>query len=497
MRSLSIAAFALAAALLATGAHADPTNYQRYVIGERSLGMAGAYTAAADDSMAIYYNPGALPFADAAAVSASKSVYGAENRVIRNGFVPDFGPPVDAVDLDTTTDLSWPSTLTLMIRFGKKSPQGGSGRHAIGFAMLVPNQEDFQFRAKHKGDGASPDLQTYYLSESYRTVWTGVAYAFRPTPHWGFGLTGFFSNYNYSRRLDVNTFDPPVDTSSCGELGCGDLDVTESMLRIKVNSIVFRVGALWAPTESWRVGLSVTAPSILLKGISDGALDQTFGYASSADPADAHTRLYTDDYKLEVAGYDPASIRAGVAYSIPESFTVDLDVSFHFPNSYDRILGDPVADRFAADPNASPEWFDKGVVHDVVRGPIANANLGGEFLFRYGITLRTGIFSDLSAAPDVVPSDVPQLTRVNRVGGTLSLGHKGDDHDITVGVIGTYGQGDASVFHPDSARDFGDKSFQPELYTEKTILVFIAGVQKAFATKAKQLLDKITDQPED
>jgi hypothetical protein len=483
----------LAALLLAAPAGADPTNYQHYVIGERSLGMAGAYTAAVDDSMALYYNPGALPFAGSAAASASKSVYAAERRIIRDGFVPDFGPTVDAVDLDTTTDLSWPSTLTLMLSFDKKRPKKTSVRHSVGFAMLVPNQETTQFRAKHKGDGTFPEAQTYYLSESYRTVWTGVAYAFKPTPRWGFGLAGFFSNYNYSRRFDSNTFDPPYDTSTCGDLGCGDLKVAESMLRIKVNSLVFRAGALWAPTERWRVGLEVTAPSIFLKKISDGALDQTFGVSSTAEAANVHTRMYTDDYKLAVAGYDPASARLGAAYMIPDSFTVDLDVSFYFPVSYDRIKGDPVARRYAMDPSASPEWFDPGIVHQIDRRPTANANLGGEFLFKYGITLRTGVFTDLSAAPDVVASDLPQLTRVNRLGGTLSLGHKGEDHDITIGVIGTVGIGEASVFHPASTLATGELPFQPEPYQDRAIYVFIAGVQKAFVTKAEQFLKKIAD----
>jgi hypothetical protein len=490
---ITILTLALAAAPLAAPVHADPTNYQRYVIGERALGMGGAYTAAVDDPMAIYYNPGALPFADTAAVSASKSVFGTDRRTIRNGFVPDFGPAVDAVDLDATTDLSWPSTLTLMIGFEKDKPKGRAVRHAVGFALLVPNQEDYQFRAKHLGSGAFPDTETYYLSESYRTVWTGIAYAFQPTPRWGFGVTGFFSNYKYSRRLDTNTFDPPYDTSGCSAGGCGDLDVVESMLKIKVNSLIFRVGALWSPTDRWRVGLAATAPSIFLSGISGGALDQTRGAAAATDPAVSHARMYTDDYKLAVAGYEPASIRLGAAYAIPRAFTVDLDACFFFPVTYDRIRGDAVARRLETEPNASPEWFDEGIVHEVVRRPIANVNLGGEFLFKYGITLRTGLFSDLSAAPSVVASDEPQLTRVNRLGGTLSIGHKGDDHDITVGLIGTYGKGHASVYHPESTLAPGDRPFQPEPYSEWTVLVFVAGVQRALAVKTEKILKQFVN----
>jgi hypothetical protein len=101
------------------------------------------------------------------------------------------------------------------------------------------------------------------------------------------------------------------------------------MLKIKVNSLVFRLGALFEATEQWRVGLSVTAPSIFLKQISKGSLDQTYGISSSDDPAGASARLYTDDYKLSVGGYDPASMCLGAAYMIPELFNVDLDVSFH------------------------------------------------------------------------------------------------------------------------------------------------------------------------
>ena len=48
--------------LLANKAGADPTNYQRYVIGERAIGMGGAQTAAVNDPMANLYNPAAMVF---------------------------------------------------------------------------------------------------------------------------------------------------------------------------------------------------------------------------------------------------------------------------------------------------------------------------------------------------------------------------------------------------------------------------------------------------
>jgi hypothetical protein len=476
----------------AVQADADPPNYQPYVIGERSLGMAGAYTAAVNDSMALYYNPGAMGFADTTAVSASKSVYAADYRLIRNGFVPNFTEQYDARDLDTTNDLTWPSTLTFMTSFRKRKPKGFHPRHAIGFAMLVPHQENYSYRIKHRQSGIA-DNQTYYLSESYRTLWIGSGYGFRPTRKWGFGLSAFFSDYRYQRRFDSNWYDVPADTSLCDEVGCGELELVESILKLRVNSVIIRVGALYRPSKYWRLGLAATAPSIHIQPLSRGSLDQTYGLASTSDPLATNARMYSDDYSLQVAGYEPASIRFGTALRIPRTFTVDLDLNFHFPVAYNRIRGDAVADRLEQNPEASPEWFDKGIVRRIERKPVLNLNLGTEFLFKYGWIVRTGLFSDFSSAPNVVASDTPQLTRVHRLGGAFSIGHRGRDHDITIGVIGTYGAGHASVYHPPEAREPGEAAFQPSAYSDRAIYVFVAGVQKAVGDKASELWKKIVD----
>jgi len=485
---------AVIAAVLARPSAADPPNYQRYVIGERSLGMAGAYAAAVDDSMAIYYNPGALVFADTTAVSASKSIYAADHRTIRDGFVPNFSAPHDAIDLDGSNDLSWPSTLTFMTTFGKKKNRlGHKIRHSFGFAMLVPTQEDYSFRGKHHPAQGVADNQTYYLFESYRTVWTGLAYAFRPHRSWGLGLSGFWSNDSYQRRYDGNYFNPPEDTSACDPIGCGELEFVESILRIKTNSLVFGAGVLFTPNDRVRLGLSFNAPGILMRGLSGGTLDQTMGMSSTSDPAAGTSRLYTDDYDLKVAAYDPASIRLGASYTLPLSFTVDLDLGFHFPGSYDRIIGDAVASRLEESPEASPSWFDPGIVRHIERRPVLNANLGTEVLLPKGWTVRTGLFSDFSSAPEVVAGDTPQLTRANRLGGAFSIGHRSKDHDITLGVIGTYGAGKASVFQPELSRGRDDSMFEPERYTERALFVFIAGVQKAVEKKAEELWKKLVD----
>ena len=69
-------------ALYGNKARAFPPNYQKYPIGERALGMGGAYTAAGDDPIMSYYNPGGLAFAKSSMISVSQNLYSLDYRKI-------------------------------------------------------------------------------------------------------------------------------------------------------------------------------------------------------------------------------------------------------------------------------------------------------------------------------------------------------------------------------------------------------------------------------
>jgi len=334
-------------------------------------------------------------------------------------------------------------------------------------------------------------MQTDFFAESHTNIWFGGGYSFRPTDKLGIGISVFFSEYKYQRRYDGNFFEPPSDLSNCSADGCGEIQFVETIYSEKINSIIIGAGALYQYSENWHFGLSVRAPSIFLKKSSKGSLDQTLGFSSTIDANNPHSYMFSDDYKLKIQGFEPASIRVGTAYIKPEFLTLDLDISFHFPIKYLRIVGDPVAARLETTPGVSPEWFDPGIVRSIKRLPVVNFNLGSEFLLNRGVTIRTGIFSDFSSAPKVKPSDTPMLSRVHHFGGTFSIGHKGEEHDITVGVIGTYGKGKTGTYQPELSRGPDGATFLPSEFTEGTIMVFVAGLEKALGKKAKRLWEKI------
>jgi hypothetical protein len=494
-----------ACAIAANGAAADPTNYQRYVIGERALGMGGAQTAAVNDPMANLYNPAAMVFTTSTMVSASKCLYSLDSRTVKNGFIPystyaGTGEGADAVTLEHRNDLTLPSTLALSTKFGKRLPESGSQRHAIGVAILVPNQDKFTLRGTWNAPNGTRDSETYSLSESFTQIWMGLSYAFRAMEKLGIGASVFLSTTSFERSLVQSRY---ASLDSCyGELvDCGFMEFRESALSINTVSLLFRAGVLWEPHPNWRLGLAISAPSILIPDLklysTKGSLSQTLGTAM-VEGADGNAQYndrveyHNDSYKLKVAMREPMSFRAGAAYLWGHTFTADFDISVYLPTHYRRIQGDPVLERYCPEgatecnEDASSEWYDPGIIKSIERRGVVNFNIGWELFIKDMWTLRNGVFTDFSSAPPVEESYYPQQTRVNRYGAGLAFGFKAKGYDISVGVTGSMGSGYASVYDPHQPY----YSWQPAQVTERSLYVFVAGIQAAAVKGSKTIVKK-------
>jgi hypothetical protein len=498
-------------AALAGSAAADPTNYQRYVIGERALGMGGAQTAAVNDPMANLYNPAAMVFTTSTMVSASKCLYSLDSRKVKDGFIPfsslaEAASGADAVTLEHRNDLTLPSTLALSTKFGPRLPGRGPQRHAIGVAILVPNQDKFTLRGTWRASGDLHDSETYSQSESFTQIWMGLSYAFRAMEQLGLGISMFLDTTSFERSMVQSRYASTTECSS-GLLNCGFMEFRESALSIDTVSLLFRVGALWVPNANWRFGLTVTAPSILIPDLklysTKGSLDQTYGVANADGSLDDRVEYFSDSYKLKTAVQEPMSFRAGAAYLWGDAFTADFDVTVYMPTHYRRIAGDPVMERRCpegldacydpvspvVDESASPEWFDLGIMKSIDREAVVNFNLGWELIIKKMWTIRNGVFTDFSSAPVIKENEYPQQTRVNRYGAGLAFGFKSKGYDLSIGVTGSIGSGYASVYDPHQPY----YSWQPAEVTERALYVFIAGIQAA-AVKGSKTVVKKTEQ---
>jgi hypothetical protein len=71
---------------------ASDTNYQTYPIGNRAMGMGGAFTAFGDDAGGEFYNPAGLALLTGVSGSVSQSAYSLQSRRMSEA--------VDAPDVD-------------------------------------------------------------------------------------------------------------------------------------------------------------------------------------------------------------------------------------------------------------------------------------------------------------------------------------------------------------------------------------------------------------
>ena len=108
-------------------AFADATHYQTLQLGERSRGMAAAYTGFAADGAAIWFNPAGLPFNDARLLQGSLSLIQRRTLDIEGALVSD--APGGADGEDQVEDLNLDSRPTLpgfavaSFALGKKKPE--------------------------------------------------------------------------------------------------------------------------------------------------------------------------------------------------------------------------------------------------------------------------------------------------------------------------------------------------------------------------------------
>lgn len=68
----------------AASAHADEYHYWNPVVGERSAGLAGAYTALSDDASGLYYNPAGTAYSTDSNISASVNTFNVTNKKYEN-----------------------------------------------------------------------------------------------------------------------------------------------------------------------------------------------------------------------------------------------------------------------------------------------------------------------------------------------------------------------------------------------------------------------------
>jgi hypothetical protein len=408
-------------ALLAPPGRADEGRYQDYVVGARAMGLGGAFTAIADDSSGIFYNPAGIVDVGRARLSISTNLYGLELR----GADPITSATARLDSGFSAADLIIvPSSTGAVMGVGESLPNGHH-RHAVGFGTQVP-QYTSRFR---ESTGERASFSSRLVD---RSLHAGAGYGFRASPWLRIGAGAHY----ILRTLDT---EENLRTPGLAETESA-FRVVESSLRSTQHSARLIVGAKVRPGPRWSLGLSLLSPSL--------GLWRTVDFESvTIDAREGPPELVRTWHEVE--GWDstsqiPGSARLGAAFSQPGEFTVSVDVIGYLPSRYTILEETEV--------NGNPQGFDAiPIPLTIDRGPLINVNAGIEKLLSPDISIAVGGWTNFTSAPehklergsaDRLADDSTRMSNVHMFGAALALGFFQEHSLHRLGLTLSTGTGD-------------------------------------------------------
>jgi hypothetical protein len=460
---LRYAAAAMACACwLGGAAEAQQTPYQNHLIGERSLGLAGAYVGVADDPSAIFHNPGGIAVIDTSAASGSLWALARGARELEGGYRTSLG----GADLRDTSPTSLPLFLSGVVKLGKKA-EDGVRPHAIGAALLTPLQSGYRFVDQLEGDAAVDRLEVRH-NDSAR--WIGASYGYRPRYGLSLGVSTFFADRSVSHdEVEIRAReDLPADSQ------VGSVLARASTVRIDAQHLVVRLGTLLQLTHELHAGLMFQLPGIELDASARAEhLDALTGPAPTAIASGS-----ADGVGAAVPM--PWELRLGLTVRRPPLSIVTLDVSLMGP---DHSASAPL--RLVQTDLPLGSFMPR----TTYRRPSLRAALGFETVIGGVVPLRGGSFFERSSAPELPAStDTYSPDRIHYAGASLSFGIRTGHYDFSVGAIGVLGFGNGLALRRDPAPAAPER-YETAGVSERTLLVFVGGARSAVGALVKTLLE--------
>ena len=457
VRWSAAAALALALPLASTG-RADDAHYQDFAVGARGAMLGGAYTAIADDSSALYFNPAGLVDVDRANVSIATSLYGFDRQLT---YAKNVDPPrllreLDKYPLSAGEINIIPASTGAALALGPAID--GKYRHAVAAGLVVPT-----FRTSvHYVNRDLDSLQLRNTSRiNDRTMIWGAGYAYRWTRALSVGIAGQAT----VRLVDmVDEFD--IRSPAASATGRDAYLLTTSSLNIAHTDVMVACGLKWRLGRRLLFGASLTTPGLSLFQSGEFRVRSASGNLETGGN-DATTLDETSSQVRWSGLVWPLTSRIGLAYSKPRDFTVSIDASLHAPTRYQLVAdhcsvpSSVLPDLAASCELLGGQWHEAALPDEVQRRSLlplqvdrianVNFNVGIEKTFSRQISVGAGAFTNFSSAR---PFDVDahgqltslstQLSSVDHYGVTLSLGFFGAYSLSRLGVMAMYGSGETA-----------------------------------------------------
>ena len=407
----------------ATGVSAQALYYRSVPVGERAVGLGGAFTGVASDPSSTYYNPGGMTYGERFELLGSFSSL----VLTRKRFDNAFDTPAEQESFETKNTTSLPRFIGTIVQFGKPK-HGRRHPYALGYSTLEVARDSLGDGVTENSEALSLDIR---INNDYRARWYGLSFGAQVTERSSVGFTIYLSDQQlgYREVLGIatgGTFDPERGLRIDGESVSSSGDA-----RVTAYHFVPRLGWLMQITDRWRFGVMFQTPGIPLK--QKGDLVRQI----STNLADENAFLLVDTGDTSANLPIPFELRVGFGFQINRETLLSVDAA----------VAGPVGDK---DVLPRPQEFiilDRGVgvyfPDSTKRRWTPNFAIGADH--RFGpVVIAGGLFTNISAAPDVPStSDVYFQDQVNMYGAAFSIGVDAKGYRLTMGATTMYGKGKA------------------------------------------------------
>jgi long-subunit fatty acid transport protein len=433
--------------LVATVSVADEYHFKDIIIGDRAAGMAGAYTAIADDPSGMYYNPAGIVYSAGPKVSGSVNAY----SIVTTKY-----------DNINSSDWTWETNSKAMVAnfFGIYQPVGPG---VAGFSVAVPDfvleDQDEKFENSGSADASLTNLlHVRNYNNEDNTTYMGPSYSMEVMDGLSVGLTLYM--HTRSQELIQNEFIKAQKGTLIGYEWTNYYDQTSEM---GVRPVF---GVMWSPFEKLAFGFSYAKTTLIsstpeqqqskfstIQNAKDGDTK-----SSPLDPSNTNIQVIFDtiyqgaenqiDDTDDIAGNDslaqliwepelrkavervfPNEFNFGVAYFANESLVLSADINYYLYLISSTELKKSYQDTF-------------------------NLSLGAEYFVSNTWAIRGGGFTNNTFTPELNdPLDpnvdraeaVGQLPHVDLKGLALSVTRYDKESSITLGMNFSSGTGKAQL----------------------------------------------------
>lgn len=400
LRALAIAAVLLMAAHPALGA-----GFSIFQQGSKAMGMAGAFTAQADDPSLLWHNAGGLAFVDESAYSVGATWV----RSTRSDFEGDDPFPGAGVKAEQETLSEFPPHAYFV------APINASWKWGIGF------ETSFGLVNEQKNENTFPGR---FLSTkaALRALDVNPTLGWQITPTFGIGVGAVarFSDVELDRHV---AFVHPVTSQV--------YDVAKLEIESDIdNGYGWNVGLLHRATPSFSWGLSYRS-GVEIDYEGDGRLAQISTGDPGLDALVAAGTPFDTDLPVETTIEFPDMASLGLAFSVTPALLAEIDVDWMGWSSFDEVViagRGPMAQAIFGPSPAQP------------RGTVLPQHWDDAMSYRFGLRWgppqrqwRFGYLYDETPQPEEGLS--PSLADADANGVTLGFGRGGQGLDWDLALM--------------------------------------------------------------